>query len=125
MKDFIFFVNERFYIFCKWKILYYKNPSSTKYKNPSFTKYKNPITKYKNPSFTKNIKIYARDITFNNDLQNLIISRNKTISLYFVDEGFLYFVNKIFCVYFVDKMVLTISILYTPIINTNQIKSIQ
>ena len=28
-------------------------------------------------------------------------------SLYFVDEWFLYFVNKVFFVYFVDKMVLT------------------
>ena len=28
-------------------------------------------------------------------------------SLYFVDEGFLYFVNKGFFVYFVDKMILT------------------
>jgi hypothetical protein len=27
-------------------------------------------------------------------------------SLYFVDEWFLYFVNKVFFVYFVDKMVL-------------------
>jgi hypothetical protein len=48
-----------------------------------------------------------KSINLNNQSDHLDFLLQYDNSLYFVDEGFLYFVNKIFFVYFVDKMILT------------------